>query len=59
MRVKKDIEVLEQELAAWKYTAEVYEKRCKNILRCNRITLIASVLTMLIALMTVKQLLIR
>lgn len=49
----KDIEVLEQEIAAWKHTAEVYEKRCKNIMYCNRITLVASILTLLTALMTV------
>lgn len=28
--VDEEIVVLEQRLAAWKHTAEVYERRCKN-----------------------------
>lgn len=49
---QKDVDVLEQEIAAWKHTADVYEKRCRNLMRCNTLTLVASILILLTVIMT-------
>lgn len=51
--VDEEIVVLEQRLAAWKHTAEAYERRCEKLMRWNMVTLVASISTLLTALVTV------
>lgn len=53
---EREVELLEEELAAWKYTAEVYEKRCKALMRCGvimKLTLAVNASATLLILLTI------
>lgn len=51
--------VLEQELAAWKYTAEVYEKRNKALMRCQIFMVSVSIVSSVVALLTLMTILMK